>query len=566
MKKTVWKRVVERFGDPNRVARQLWWDAMREQIMREWIHTGVVVVGVAVVAICAVFGYRLIQATNQTLQALLAQQKPQEATLATLKVEVRRGSADGPAVTGQEISLSGHAFDGEEMPREINTPLDASGKAVFGPIRPGQYYLNFVDPETKLSINSEITLFAGEKEEAIIVPENKPVQVELRADMPPSSDDAHQLITAVASWTNDYMGRQWSRYVNLLLGATGMWELEEIQDLERVPADAWGRPLGDEYRVYRRAENPAVFEVIAQDISVQVAGRVLTSGLPDSNPRDYLEKLPDKFFLSATQASQSHTFHLSEQNTFVVPLSSSLQQITALEPRVCKLLECDSLREPGLAMAMASLPENTSCPEVFPVPEAGQGVISKNRVKGMYAYQMLVASSESLSFRGNWRHCGLLLVPKQLQNGLASNGERCLLALYGQSGSDHAEPMVLPLKASWDAIPKCEDLSQFSGLNEEDSGQPYEVDVTTAIRPVGTSKESSAWFVFDLTSILSNASPEDPVESLVVAMDSEGNSTCEFVSTQLSSQAAGSLKNPENLRPAFYVFSEPVPPPEPAAQ
>ncbi len=443
--KTVWKRVVERFGDPNRVARQLWWDAMREQIMREWIHTGVVVVGVAVVAICAVFGYRLIQATNQTLQALLAQQKPQEATLATLKVEVRRGSADGPAVTGQEISLSGHAFDGEEMPREINTPLDASGKAVFGPIRPGQYYLNFVDPETKLSINSEITLFAGEKEEAIIVPENKPVQVELRADMPPSSDDAHQLITAVASWTNDYMGRQWSRYVNLLLGATGMWELEEIQDLERVPADAWGRPLGDEYRVYRRAENPAVFEVIAQDISVQVAGRVLTSGLPDSNPRDYFGKLPDKFsssptqdnqsidifFPSATQASQSHTYHLSEQNTFVVPLSSSLQQITALESRVCKLLECDSLREPGLAMALASLSENTSCPEVYPVPEAGQGWISGNLVKGgVCPVEGFYVSANYLLPSSVSHGCGVLSVPEQLRNGLVSSGKQCLLVLY----------------------------------------------------------------------------------------------------------------------------------------
>src|SRR3954470_19762639 len=48
------QRVLERFGDPRAVARKLWWDAMRERIMRERILTGLTLV--AVLGCCAMAG------------------------------------------------------------------------------------------------------------------------------------------------------------------------------------------------------------------------------------------------------------------------------------------------------------------------------------------------------------------------------------------------------------------------------------------------------------------------------------------------------------------------------
>ena len=68
----LWARVVERFGDPDAMARRLWWDAMRETVMREWIQTGVlVVVGLAVVVFMALV-MRQMNATSQAMLAALA--------------------------------------------------------------------------------------------------------------------------------------------------------------------------------------------------------------------------------------------------------------------------------------------------------------------------------------------------------------------------------------------------------------------------------------------------------------------------------------------------------------
>lgn len=540
--------------------------------MREWIQTGVVVVGMAVVVVCAVFGFLMIQATNQTLLSNLAQLKPQEVTLATLKVNVRRGSADGPVITGKHIELVGNIFNDMEQ-RTIGETLDASGEAIFGPVRPGEYYLQFADSETKMSTRSEITLFAGEKEEAIIVPENKPVQVELRAEMPPSSDDAHQLISVDVSWTNDYMGRPWSRSTNLLLGATGMWEYEIIDHPERVPADAWGRPLGDRYKVYRRAENPAVLDVIAQDISVQVTGRVLTSGLPDSNPRDYLGNLPSEFFpyvvsldqMRKTSEGQTTSIQLEGQNTFEVPLEPSLEQSVALEPRVCKLLECSSPAEPRLATVLAFLSEHTSCPEVFPVPDVGQSWIWGNQVTGVHADKVLTVTSYPSGASGDWRSCGLLSVPEQLRNGLAGKHTRCLLALYEKSERPiEPAPMVLPLKAPWDAIAK-----QANGVYLIDGtagSEAHDIFETPAVRAMTVVPYALQWYVFDLTGMLSKASPENPMESLLITIEEqESKEIYQFVSTRLSDQNAGSVDDQARFRPAFYVFPESATQAEPAA-
>ncbi len=121
---------------------------------------------------------------------------------------------------------------------------------------------------------------------------------------------------------------------------------------------------------------------------------------------------------------------------------------------------------------------------------------------------------------------------------------------------------MLPLNTPWDSFAKSEDQSYVVNLTEG-----YNVDATAAVRPMATLPyHYSGWYVFDLTDMLSTAGSGKSIETLAVAMESKDNGGYRFVSTQLPAMAIVGLDGSANLRPAFYVFSEPVPPPEPAAQ
>jgi hypothetical protein len=73
-KETIWARVLKQFGDPNAIARRLWWDAMRETVMREWIQTSAIVVGAVAVLLFAALGFRQMQATNLAVLKALERQ------------------------------------------------------------------------------------------------------------------------------------------------------------------------------------------------------------------------------------------------------------------------------------------------------------------------------------------------------------------------------------------------------------------------------------------------------------------------------------------------------------
>ncbi|MBX3177066.1 MAG: hypothetical protein KF886_06895 [Candidatus Hydrogenedentes bacterium] len=195
---SVRRRVLEQFGDPDAIARKLWWDHMREIIMREWIQTGVMVVlAVAGIAGVAFMGLMLRQfgATNEAVLVALSQQNAGEARLATLELEFRRGSEDGPLASGVEVTCYGQMF-GDERGGRVDRRADDSGILRFGPMQPGVYKVECKDPQSGLTLYREATIFAGVApvKTLIVTPDVVPEEVQIEFESPVSRDAEKQVL------------------------------------------------------------------------------------------------------------------------------------------------------------------------------------------------------------------------------------------------------------------------------------------------------------------------------------------------------------------------------------
>ena len=112
---TIWQRVRERFGDPDALARRLWWDTMRETIMREWIQTGVMIVAAAAVIVGVVFVGVLmarVGAANNALQEALAAAMEQQRLANESMVRAMEEQRKGNEALAASLSRLGSAEDG----------------------------------------------------------------------------------------------------------------------------------------------------------------------------------------------------------------------------------------------------------------------------------------------------------------------------------------------------------------------------------------------------------------------------------------------------------------------
>ena len=144
------RRVLERFGDPKRLAYRLWFDAMRETIMKDRVLlVGMVVMIITCLATCAV-AWRSMQDSRTINQAVLARLEaltstsaPQAASASewgTVRIRVVNGSPKGPPLSGVSGRFSGWPYGGNRI-EGLRFTTDANGAAGIGPIRPGRYTL-----------------------------------------------------------------------------------------------------------------------------------------------------------------------------------------------------------------------------------------------------------------------------------------------------------------------------------------------------------------------------------------------------------------------------------------
>ena len=185
------RAVIERFGNPGRVAYRLWFDAMKETIMNQRISLVTnIVVAMACIAIALVAFNSLRQNTalsNALLAKLEAIGAGTEAKTtssvwaeATIPVLVD----DKPAVD-YLVTLSGEMFN----PGKSETLYDHTGEdgfVAFGPIRPGKYSARVKDP-SGLQYSTRVVLYPGAQElDPVIMPALKPqpIAVSFALDLP----------------------------------------------------------------------------------------------------------------------------------------------------------------------------------------------------------------------------------------------------------------------------------------------------------------------------------------------------------------------------------------------
>ncbi|MBL7648384.1 MAG: hypothetical protein JNK74_19570 [Candidatus Hydrogenedentes bacterium] len=249
----VWDRVLDRFGDPDAIARKLWWDQMWEAVMREWIQTGVmVVVTIAVLAGLAMMtrlvagvgtandamreAMKQVAVSNENLAKAMAEQragneamlkalsgiqggggeKPDALELSNIEIVVRRGTPEGPPAPEVKVQL-----DGQEL--SVKGEFDKSGRAAFGPLIQGIYNFTFEDPRSQMSSSKAVTLFAGKGagEYVIVAPDVEPRPVHIDFGLSQYGQDANQLVKARLYGVWEYGETTWERQADVFVGHSG---------------------------------------------------------------------------------------------------------------------------------------------------------------------------------------------------------------------------------------------------------------------------------------------------------------------------------------------------------
>lgn len=190
--------VLDRFGDPARLARRLWLDWMKEAIMKDRIlMAGIVLVALATLAVAA-FGWMLFKGSQEanresreTNRAMLAaiekmsapKESPAEvhSDLALAKIRVASDSPGKEPVEGATVILLGDPFgDSPRGAKKLEAKTDRSGLTQFGPIRPGQYRVEAHLPNGLSGLGAgTLDLFGGKTAELTVsAPALPKVQVE----------------------------------------------------------------------------------------------------------------------------------------------------------------------------------------------------------------------------------------------------------------------------------------------------------------------------------------------------------------------------------------------------
>ena len=161
------RRVLNRFGDPRAVAKQLWWIAMKEIVMKDRM---MMMTLAAVVLLCAamlVVAWSAMQQMSE-LNAVIVEKLSELSTPVQApashdwtSVSITLTDPDGQPLdrAGYEAQLQGHAIQVDERVNLRERP-DEEGRVLFEPIRPGKYHL-FVTTPVTYSASAELVVLPG---------------------------------------------------------------------------------------------------------------------------------------------------------------------------------------------------------------------------------------------------------------------------------------------------------------------------------------------------------------------------------------------------------------------
>ena len=180
------QRVLNQFGDPIKIARQLWLEAMKEKIMSQRIMTGVAVA----MAVCGFIAVGLVWSMvqqNERVNLLLLERLDQQASPSTNDAEgmiqiafqlVQEGNPQKPA-KGFTGTLTNE--DGKAESFSLDVVVDETGKLDFGRLPLGKYYLKLHAPWDETAIlKSFVTIPGRDYSQTIVCPDGPPEKVPVK--------------------------------------------------------------------------------------------------------------------------------------------------------------------------------------------------------------------------------------------------------------------------------------------------------------------------------------------------------------------------------------------------
>lgn len=203
---TIWRAVIERFGDPPAVARRLWFDAMKGKLMSQRVMFGAVAVGLLLLVGWMTMLSRTLtsvvdqnQKATQAILERMGREQPVAAPSTSpewipVKFTLVQGSVDGPPVVGQEVSLSQNSTQDPQSLGQIIEKTDSTGVVDFGLLPYGSYILSI---NAKAGgTNETIALRPGRPISKRIVVPDVPKNVPVKFEYAPPDWDAWTWKTA----------------------------------------------------------------------------------------------------------------------------------------------------------------------------------------------------------------------------------------------------------------------------------------------------------------------------------------------------------------------------------
>lgn len=173
---TAREAVIERFGDPRSIARQLWWDAVKERVMRDRI----LLVSVA----CAMLAS--IGASVVVYQAMVQGREANEAMMSKmLELSTKQGGTgivEGwshlnlsvlydrpgrPPAENVHVTVTGKLFNNSDD--SLGSKTDSNGAARFGPIRPGVVKVKVTTDAYSMNGEKQYVLYPGTSRDVTIM-------------------------------------------------------------------------------------------------------------------------------------------------------------------------------------------------------------------------------------------------------------------------------------------------------------------------------------------------------------------------------------------------------------
>jgi hypothetical protein len=223
-------QVLDRFGDPQRIARQLWFDALKEKIVSQRMML-VLTALMAVICVAAIVAIWFVveqgrsatltliadnraelersRAENHALQArlekLAAAPTPAIDWKPPLKVRVVFGKEGGRPAEGLTVTVQQQLLQNQSPERIAEHKTGPDGIADFGPFRPGTYLVT-VRTSWKEYSTETVDHHPGELHlEEIVCPESPPfVETDVRAQIDWPDDLRDKQLWLIGSFHSKY--------------------------------------------------------------------------------------------------------------------------------------------------------------------------------------------------------------------------------------------------------------------------------------------------------------------------------------------------------------------------